>query len=621
MSQDVKIDIKTTADNRAVDSTGKALNEVSSSASTAGKEGEKAAKKTGIAWKETAGNILKAVNPLKLLGAELRFIRNVALAAGAALTGIAIKGVKSFMEADDASKSLSASLTALGYNTNEIMPKFEALASEIQKLTRIGDDETLSLAATLLNFGVMPEKIDESIRGVIGLSTAMRMDLGSAAQYLALAQQGQFTMLARYIPALRTATTDTEKMAIVQKVMAAGFEQSQAAAGTLGGRWDQLKNRVGDLWEKIGQTVSESLNLTGAFEKAENAVNNLIGSAAFDKIATGLRSAVSYVVTQVKTVYDLIQNLKAQDFGMARIATVGKTIVTELITMAVTLLVQLIQANTAVFVAIAKIVAATFKGEIGSFFATYGTASMKEDASLAGQKAFSGMSYQDREKFAKDRGRSQDGIGASLMGGDPQLIGELLAGSGNKDLQKAIEEVPKKIEIALDKVDAQWTTSKAKIKESSKTASGGTFDWDTEAADNRAELDTFFNQKSAAPLGNMASRRVAPGKSSAQLEKELEDLQLQQTAAQRDQQYAAGQTPQEQALSRFKQQNAGRSYASNSFSAREGSSLSSAAAASRKEADKAAEEAAATLSSISGMMSTLVSGLKDLEGQMKNQSS
>ncbi len=182
----------------------------------------------------TGAAALRALSTgFSLLGAQMRMIRNAAMAVAAALTGIAIKGVKSFMESDDAAKSLSASLTSLGYDADELMPKFQAMASELQNLTRVGDDETLSLASTLLNFGIAPDKIEPAIRGTIGLAKAMRMDLGSAAQYLALAYEGQFTMLARYIPALRTATTDAEKMAIVQGVTARGFEQAQASAGTL----------------------------------------------------------------------------------------------------------------------------------------------------------------------------------------------------------------------------------------------------------------------------------------------------------------------------------------------------------------------------------------------------
>jgi len=567
------------------------------------------------------GNAYKAAGAagkaaFSVIGAQLRMLRNGALALTAALTGISIKGVASFMKQQDATEGLRASLVSLGYDAGKLMPQFEGLANEIQALTRIGDDEVMTLAGTLLNFGVMPEQIDKSVRGVIGLSKAMRMDLGSAAQYLALAQEGQFTMLARYIPALRTATTDAEKMAIVQGVMARGFEQAQASAGTLAGRWDQLKNRIGDLWEKIGQTVSESLNLTGAFQKAEAAVARLIDSAVFDKIAAGLRTAVSYVIVQVKTVYDLIQHLRSQDFGMTRIAEVGKTVVVELITMAVTLLLALLKANIAVFVALAKIVAAAFKEELLDVLRLI--PGMTNTVEKMAYENYYKQSDAGKQGMAENLGFSDSKamMREVTTGKRPDLIASMAAFNSGEGVTKAITEAGGKLKDTLKDVDAQWQKSKANMAAAAGKASGGTFNYGEAAADNRAELDTFFNTPQTAPL---VSRRTAPRKSRAELERELEQLQMQATAAKMDQEFAAGQTPEEQRLAKWQKSNSGRNYASGSFAAQEGQKLSQAAQSSRQEANQAAEEAAATLASISGMMSTLVSGLKDLEGQMKNQ--
>ncbi len=419
-----------------------------------------------------------------LISSQLRMIRNAAAVTAAALTGIAIKGVSAFMKQDDAAKSLEASLASLGYDADRLMPRFTRLADEIQRLTRIGDDKTLGLAGTLLNFGVTPEKIEPAIRGTIGLATAMRMDLGSAAQYLALAYEGQFTMLARYIPALRTATDDAEKMAIVQGVMARGFEQAQAAAGTLSGRWDQLKNRIDDLWGRIGQAVAEALNLQGAFAKAERAVNSLIESAVWDRITTGLRNAVGYVVTQVKTAYD----------------TAGK------------------------------------------------------------------------------------------------------------------------LKKTMDDVDAQWQKSKENIRASGRKASGGEFDWSQRAADNRAELETFFNADPAPPPSAPGSKPppAAPRKSRAQLERELAELQMQAIAAKMDQDYAAGQTPEEQRYAQWQRREGQRNYSPRSHEYQKGQDLGKAAATSRQEADQAAKEAAAALVEITGLMKAMATGLKDMQGQIRN---
>jgi hypothetical protein len=98
---------------------------------------------------------------------------------------------------------------------------------------------------------------------------------------VALALQGQFDMLGRYVPALKDAEEETEKMAILQRVMAAGFQQAQASAERTAGRFEQLKNRVGDLWERLGESISKGLDLTGAFHAAERAVAAFIESPVF----------------------------------------------------------------------------------------------------------------------------------------------------------------------------------------------------------------------------------------------------------------------------------------------------------------------------------------------------
>jgi len=555
-----------------------------------------------------------------VLGAELRMLRNSALAAAAALAGIAIKGVNSFMAADDASKSLSASLSSLGYNADELMPKFTKLANELQILTRVGDDETLSLASTLLNFGVAPEKIEPAIRGTIGLATAMRMDLGSAAQYLALAYEGQFTMLARYIPALRTAKDDAEKMAIVQGVMARGFDQAKESAGGLAGRWDQLKNRIGDLWEKIGQTVAEALNLKEAFASAERAVAKLIDSAVFDKIAAGLRSAVSYVVVQAKTAADLIQHLRSQDFGMARIAEVGKTIVVELITMAVTLLMALIKANLSVFIALVKIVAAAFKAELLDVLRLI--PGMTSKVEKMAYENYYAQSDDGKQGMAESLGfKDHKAMMQEVSTGQrPDLIASIAAYNSGEDAAKAMSEAAGKLKDTLKDVDAQWGKSKANIKASAGVASGGGFNWDSQASENSEELNSFWGKTSAPGLAPLADRRAAqPRKSRAQLESELEALQMKASAAQLDQEYASGQTIEEQKFAKWQSVNGKRNYSANSFAAKEGQNLSAAAEASRAEANLAAEEAAAAMAEITGMMKTLVSGLKDMQGQMQNQ--
>ena len=80
--------------------------------------------------------------------------------------------------------------------------------------------------------------------------------MNGAMKMIANAFEGNYQMLARYIPALRTAKTEAEKMAILQEAMASGFQMATAEGETFGGRLEQLNNAQGDFLETLGQITA-----------------------------------------------------------------------------------------------------------------------------------------------------------------------------------------------------------------------------------------------------------------------------------------------------------------------------------------------------------------------------
>jgi len=151
--------------------------------------------------------------------------------------------------------NLAAALKAAGKYTDELNIKYQDFASSIQKVTKYGDEQVLTLMALMKNLGVSTDKVEEATKMAIGLATATGRDVQSMAMYIALAQQGEFTMLRRYIPALRSTTDATEQMRIITEFAARGFKvaQSQTASFAIG--LVQLKNLWGDLKEKLGDFI------------------------------------------------------------------------------------------------------------------------------------------------------------------------------------------------------------------------------------------------------------------------------------------------------------------------------------------------------------------------------
>jgi len=159
----------------------------------------------------------------------------------------------------DAESSLRAAIEASGQEVDSVFSKYTSLASEIQRVTTVGDEATIEMMSMATAMGIADGEMEMAIKGAIGLSDAFGMGTQQAIRGVANALNGEFTTLQRYIPALRTATTDSEKMALVQEAMAGGFEVSKSKADSAFGALQQLDNATGDLKETLGQAVAEGI--------------------------------------------------------------------------------------------------------------------------------------------------------------------------------------------------------------------------------------------------------------------------------------------------------------------------------------------------------------------------
>jgi len=185
-----------------------------------------------------------------------------ALAAGKMIGAALAVGigfaVRAYAKQEAAEKSLEAALRSHGDRVDKLLPKLKAEASAIQRVTTMGDEATLSLMAQIRNLGIQGDALVDATKGAIGLAAALDLDSNSAARYTALALQGEFTILQRYVPALRQATTAAEKQKIVMDLMNKGFEQAQIRATSVGKRMEQLRNAFGDTTEHIGRMITNT---------------------------------------------------------------------------------------------------------------------------------------------------------------------------------------------------------------------------------------------------------------------------------------------------------------------------------------------------------------------------
>jgi len=224
-----------------------------------------------------------------------------------AIAGALTLATRAAMKQQDAVFLLTAALKIAGEWTQTIENRFRAFAASIQKATIYGDEEVLALMQLQKSLGVTADKLELAAKQAIGLATATGRDIRSMAMYIALAQQGEFTMLRRYIPALRATTDETEQLEIITRVCAEGFKLAEERAKTTSGGLKQMWNALGDVSEKIGGALLPAITDSAKAIK-EWAKNNE------DAIGRWAETTVAYI-TYAKDVFIEFLKFMRSDFG------------------------------------------------------------------------------------------------------------------------------------------------------------------------------------------------------------------------------------------------------------------------------------------------------------------
>ena len=171
----------------------------------------------------------------------------------------AAKKLGDFMQSgsESAAKQEKAEARLVSQLGSNIQSNIE-YANQIEKTLNISDDLVLSTQSYAKSLGVQTSELQKTTDQAIGLSKAVGVDLNTAMKLTVNAQQGNYDILARSLPALKTATSETEKAAIVQKAYAEGLKMVSAEAQTNAGLQDSLNNNIGNIAESLftaGNTI------------------------------------------------------------------------------------------------------------------------------------------------------------------------------------------------------------------------------------------------------------------------------------------------------------------------------------------------------------------------------
>jgi len=211
-------------------------------------------------------------------------LRNI-LIGGGAIAGLT-RLAKAYGEQEAVDRRLAAAFGVTGQAADAVIKKWGDFATSLQRVTTLGDEEIMMMIALGKTMGIADEQMENATKGAIGLSKAFGMDLNTAMKGVALAMQGEFSMLQRYIPALRTANSESEKMAILQKAMANGFNIAKAELGTINGMWASFKGVIGDALQSAGKGLFGGGGLIDGIRKLKERMIELTESGAIEKWAT-----------------------------------------------------------------------------------------------------------------------------------------------------------------------------------------------------------------------------------------------------------------------------------------------------------------------------------------------
>jgi hypothetical protein len=196
------------------------------------------------------------------------------IGAGAAIGAFAGKALSAYAVQEKAVKALTGALDAYGEVSAGLVPKLVEVAAAIQDETGVSDESTIAGMAKIKMLGVQTERLGEAARAVIALKS-VGLEEAAAQKAVAMAMQGNYDMLNRYVPALRNATSEAEKAQIVNDLFARGYEQQKDLLNTTAGSWEALKGRIGDAWEEVGRAIEQNGLLTGAIQKVSDKVKEL----------------------------------------------------------------------------------------------------------------------------------------------------------------------------------------------------------------------------------------------------------------------------------------------------------------------------------------------------------
>lgn len=233
-------------------------------------------------------------------------------AAFAAVTA-AVTVIKRFINAasqqEAAITKLDAALASLGPTADKVSEALQQQATELQSLTKFGDEETIVAQALIANFVKEEEQIKGLTIRTLDFAEAKGVSLASAADLITKTFASSTNALSRYGIEVTGAAGSTERFKSIVDALDDAFKGSaEAGLATYTFKIKQLSNSYGDLEERIGETGTQNkLFLAGidllrkSFETMLNPIEKI--SKATKSFALNAKILSSTLLLQTQDIF------------------------------------------------------------------------------------------------------------------------------------------------------------------------------------------------------------------------------------------------------------------------------------------------------------------------------
>ena len=248
----------------------------------------------------------------------LEGLKGKILAVGAGIaTYFSVQAIGAFFntmvdEAVDAQNNLNqlnAALQRTGQLTPEVSASMAKFAADLTSVSTIDDDVINGQLAIALNFTKSAQKAQDLVGAAANLSSAMKIDLGTAVELLGKTLDGTAGRLNETVPALRGVSEEALKSGAAIRIVNEQFAGAATSEiSTYEGAMKQLSNVFGNFAASLGNMVVQNPMVAQSIKELSKA---FIGATA--AIDGGTSSSINFVnrgiISIVSSLRDMIPSI------------------------------------------------------------------------------------------------------------------------------------------------------------------------------------------------------------------------------------------------------------------------------------------------------------------------